>query len=164
MACFSVIALIQWCNIIYAVATTGDRYCNMSNVFMMVLMAKFLPMPLIYAFIGYYLMSLSITMQMYPDIFQYFKYHVRHHPSFFAVRVHYINYLLNCKSYIHAFPLIDEGLKYHPNNFRLLYQAAQCWKGLNNKKECMFYLMRCKENYYEGQEKLQEKFIRDFIL
>ena len=167
MVVFGAISLLQWCNIIYATQTIADRYCNMANVFMMFFLSIALNAiypPLCFLFIGYYVASLWLTMRMYTDIWHFHKYHIWYKPECNWNWEYFASYFVRTEQWLYAWPIIDEGLKYHPNSFTLLYLAARCWKGFGNKKECMKYLIRAKENYYDGQEKLQEKCIRDFVL
>ncbi len=167
MGIFAAISLLQWCNIIYAVQTLADRYCNMANVFLMVFLAMALDYiwpPLNFFFVGYYIMGLQNIMRMYPNIWHFHKYHLFMMPESLPNWVFFSNYFIKTGQYLQAWPIVEEGLGHHPNNFGLLFQAAQCWKGLGNKKEAMKYLMRAKENYYDGQEKIQGKAIQDFIL
>lgn len=167
MAIFAFCSLIQWCNIVYAVQTLADRYSNMALPFLMVFWAALLQhlyAPLLYACAAYYLMSLSITMRMYPIIWDFYAYHIWACPESIPARVAYANFYVNTQKFVNAWPIVEEGLKYHPNDFLLLYQAAQCWKGIGNAKMCKEFLFRAKENYYEGQEKIQAKAITDFII
>lgn len=169
---FSILALLQWCNVMYAVATLADRYANMSLPFVMVILVKvisYIPddlikVILIGALFGYYLMSLSITMKMYPVIWEQYKYHIWRCPESVSGRIFYSNFLIKKQDYAMAWAVTEEGLRFHPNDFLLLYQAAQCWKGIGDKRQTMAYLLRCKENYYEGQEHEQGRAITDFIV
>ena len=171
MAFFAFFALIQWCNIVYAVATLADRYSNMSLVFMMVILSYLInsiPGPLSFLilglFLGYYLMSLSMTMKMYPVIWDQYKYHIWRCPESLSGRLFYANFHIKKQDFVSAWSIVEEGLKYHPNDFLLLYQAAQCWKGIGNINECKKYLARAGENFYDNQDKIQRQALVDFVL
>lgn len=167
MVAFAAISLLQWCNIIYAVQTLADRYANMALPFIMVVWAMLLQHiypPLLYGCAAYYLMSLSVTMRMYPIIWDFYAYHIWRCPESIPARIAYANFYVNTQKFVNAWPIVEEGLKYHPNDFLLLYQAAQCWKGIGNRNEAKKYLFRAKENFYEGQEKIQNQAVVDFIL
>lgn len=171
LAIFAALAVVQWCNIVYAVSTLADRYANMGLVFAMPLLVRSIDrMPpelatlVLGGFIGYYLMSLTITMRMYSIIWDQYKYHIWRSPESLSGRIFLANFHIKKQEFVNAWPIVEEGLKYHPNDFLLLYQAAQCWKGIGNPKMAKQFLTRAGENFYEAQDTAQRQALVDFIL
>jgi len=167
---FVVLGTIQWCAVIPVTQDLADRYCNLPNVFMM-LIVSYLAQTYLGAYAVtvlltlavYYLCYLMIVMRMYRNIGSYWEYHRFYYPQLPAPRKYEINMLINNRDYMGAWYLVREGLRHSPREFILLQQAAVCHKAIGEIGKARDYANLAMENYYIGQKETQEPLMKKFL-
>lgn len=167
---FVVLGTVQWCAIIPVTQDLADRYCNLPNVFMMLIVSYLAQMylgayalPVLLALAVYYLCYLMIVMRMYRNLGSYWEYHRFYYPQLPAPRKYEINMLINKGDFMGAWYLVREGLRYSPKEFILLQQAAVCHKAIGEIGKARDYANLAMENYYIGQKETQEPLMQKFL-
>lgn len=159
MFLFMCVSILQWSNIVTATMTVADRYMSLPNVFMMFfvsyLLNTFLGGYAIYLIIAlaiHYSSTTSIAKSMYKDIFSFWRYHIYFDPAGVSARSFYVSELILNKDFISALSMAQDGLKYRPNDFKFLFQAAVCLRQFGNSENAIKYLDKAEKNLYLGQE------------
>lgn len=169
-ALFMFIGTLQWCAIIPCTQDLADRYVSVPTAFMMFfvsyLLLTYLPqasMAIISCLIVYYLVNLNTVKRMYRSIWDFFEYQKFYSPDIPSPVKEHIKHLLKEQDYVLAFALCRETLKYIPNDYIMLYQAAVCNRAVGDLKEARRLIDLAAQNYYVGQERIQALQVADFI-
>lgn len=169
-AIFILLGTVQWCAVIPVTQDLADRYCNLPNVFMMLIVSFLVQtylgayaFPVLLALAVYYLCYLMIVMRMYRNLGSYWEYHRFYYPHLPAPRKYEINMLINSKDFMGAWYLVREGLRHSPKEFILLQQAAVCHKAIGEIGKARDYANLAMENYYIGQKETQEPLMLKFL-
>lgn len=167
---FVVLGTVQWCAIIPVTQDLADRYCNLPNVFMMLIVSY-----LAHTYLGvyapgillaiavYYVCYLNVVFRMYRNIGSYWEYHRYHYPKLPAPRKYEINTMIASGDYMGAWYLVREGLRHSPREFILLQQAAVCHKAIGEFDKAREFAKLASENYYIDQEPVQAPLMQRFL-
>lgn len=167
MALFVFLGTLQWSAIICAFQQLADRYISVVNVFMMYMVSYllFTHLPnyapiLLFGLACSYVTQLNITMRMFKSIETFFAYQLYYHPEMSRNRIIYADSYLSIQDITSAWLIVKEGLRYEPDDFELLFRAAQCAivTALFDKAE--EYIARAEQNYYIDSEEVQGERIR----
>ena len=161
-AVFMALAIAQWCAIIPANQLLADRYTSTAMPFMMFFVAYFLPWQACLALAGFYVARLWSGMEMFCDVFHFWKYQLFYAPHITTPRKEIIIYLIHSGDYMKAWHYCREGLEYTPTDFSLLHRAAICAKAAGIRKQALEYVMKAEQNFYIGQEESQKAWCDEF--
>jgi hypothetical protein len=160
---FMTLSILQWSNIVTATQTLADRYMSLPNVFMMFFLSYFASLTPVYS---YLMLGISVlyyawnknAQRMYENIESFYDYHIYHDPQGVSARAFKASDAMLNKDWISAYQISRAGLKYSPDDFRLLYQCALSCYQLNpaNKEATLEYLNKAERNIYFGDKRLPE--------
>lgn len=163
MAIFATLAILQWCAIIPATQLLADRYTSTAMPFVMFFVAYFVQSPIVLAILtGFYTAKLWYAMEMFTDIWHYYKYQLYHAPYITTPRKDLINYLIHVGDHMKAWHYTREGLEFAPKDFSMLHRAAIAARACGSTKQAMEYLMKAEANPYLDQEESQKQWCDEF--
>lgn len=164
---FILLGILQWSAIICVFQLLADRYISLVNIFIMYVLAyvfhTYLPiyaLALCLALFAYYATQLDLTMRMYRSVEDFLDYQLFLQPAMARHRMIYADSFLKQKDLTRAWLLVEKGLRYDPDDFELLFRAAQCSASVSQLDKAEHFLQRAEQNYYLGQEKLQKERIK----
>lgn len=159
---FMVFSTLQWCNIINSTQIVADRYIVLSNVFMQVIIALWLPWWACAGIVVANICFTSMAFRMYENIQGMFDYHMYYWPQYTTPNKEYVALCIKQGNYIKAYTLTKECLRFNPTDWDLLLAAAVCAKTANDRNQTRAYLELMESHLYYGQEELQKKWIANF--
>lgn len=121
-----------WSNIIQVTQPVADRYCTLSGIGLMVILVKYVEMlPSPYkectytAIILFYFLRYAPLFDAYKSQEYFHNYHIALQPDAVESRSLKATRYLRVKDPMTAFAIIKEGLRFRPNDFKLLLIMAQ---------------------------------------
>lgn len=124
--------ITQWCNVYGVTQNAADRYCSLAGIGLMFTLNKYIvmtPSPyteILYTiFISFYVLRYFPLFRAYTSITNFHQYHINLEPSAVESRTLQATRAINARDPFTAFALIKEGLKYRPNDFKLLILMSQ---------------------------------------
>lgn len=149
---FMVLSTLQWCAIIPVTQDLSDRYTSIPTIFMMYFIAYLLPPVAVLILIAVYITQLHITMRMYGNMHDYWRYQ-----EFFAQhltwpRAFKINYLIKKSDINAAWVEVKEGLRHNPRDYTFLKMGAVLSHGCGDLNSARSFITAASQNIPFGYE------------
>lgn len=164
---FMFLSVLQWCAIIPFFQINTDRYISLPNVFMMYFLAYFIHMTpfaneITIGILTMYSTGLLSNMEMYRSIDDFHRYQLYYCPDITIPRRDRIKYYMrktqqNPYTLFTAWGIIEEGLRYNPDDYIMLYHAAECAWFIGAFPQAEKLLDLAEKNFYLNQEDFQSK-------
>lgn len=133
-----IVFISQWCMVVTVTQNVADRYCSLAGVGLMVILAKYvnlLPAPymhIVYTFLfTFYILRYLPLFWAYQNIDNFHKYHINIQPDAIESRSLQAVRYLRMNDAFSAFAVLKVGLRYRPNDFKLLITMSQTFFALN---------------------------------
>ena len=158
-----VLFISQWCGVFTVTMNAADRYCSLPAIGVMMILSKYIGL-LSYewqivcytAFVTIYIYKYKRLFKAYTNIQTYFDYHIEIQNNCVEARSLYATRIAQ-KEPEKAYTLIKDGLKYRPNDFKLLMSMSQMMFMMNRPHQALQVLDIAEQFVPDGEHEEAKK-------
>lgn len=141
-----VLFISSWCNVLQVTMNSANRYCSLSGIGVMCLVADYgmkIPHPyniITLSFLAsYYIVKYQPLFRMHMNIYDFFLSHIYANPALVYPRIFLAKIFLTQKEPDpwQAFGIVRQGLRYRPKDFKLLICFIDCLINLRRPRSAL---------------------------
>lgn len=162
-----VVFISIWCNLFTTTQTISDRYCYIALMgLVLAVTAALISFNLLWLgliYFGYLAAKTDYAMRQYREIYSFHSYHINNAPN------NPMAFIFKAESFIagqgirEAHNVVDEGLLYNPNDFKLMCLKATCLTFDLKIKEARKVLEEAHNHLIPGKEQKQIDVINNIL-